>query len=162
MQIRIRHHDGREESIELDAARTIRLGRRSSADVVIGGPGVRSLHLGILARHGAFTAVAFKRVGKIRVNGRLVRKAVLRDGDRIQAGENWIEVVGTQPEPDDRLAKGSKPHESRQNRFRTSPTREETGKYPGTKCSTTSAGSAAWKICQATCRASRSRSTCKN
>ncbi len=131
MQIRIRHHDGREESIELDAARTIRLGRRSSADVVIGGPGVRSLHLGILARHGAFTAVAFKRVGKIRVNGRLVRKAVLQDGDRIQAGENWIEVVGTQPEPVDRLAKGSKPHESRQNRFRTSTAREETGEYPG-------------------------------
>ncbi len=94
MRILIRHQDGREESIELDASQTLRVGARSSADVVLSGTDVSPLHLGILLRHGVFVAVAFKKVGKICVNGRRVRKAVLHAGDQIAVGANLIDVIG--------------------------------------------------------------------
>ncbi len=93
MQIRIRYHDGREECLELDARGTLRFGRRSTADIQLGGPDVRSLHFGILLRDGAFTVVAFKKVGKISVNGKMVRKHILQVGDRIEVGNNRIEVL---------------------------------------------------------------------
>ncbi len=110
MQIRIRHHDGREERVELDAQQTLRFGRRGSADVKISGPAVRSLHFGILMRRGAFTVVAFKKVGKIRVNGSMVRKHILRVGDRIEVGDNLIEVIAAREDEEPTGAASTERH----------------------------------------------------
>ncbi len=93
MHIFIQHADGRQQYLELDASRTLRFGTRSSVDVKFSGAEVESQHLGILLRDGAFVAVAYKRVGKICVNGSMVRKHTLQVGDLIQVGRNLIEVI---------------------------------------------------------------------
>ncbi len=95
MQIRIQHADGREECVTLDASQTLRFGSRRSADVVLQGAGVFPIHFGILWHREAFTAVPSQLARKIRVNGSRVRRAVLRDGDRIEVGETVLTVLDT-------------------------------------------------------------------
>ena len=95
MQIRIQHADGREECVTLDASQTLRFGSRRSADVVLQGAGVFPIHFGILWHHEAFTAVPSQLARKIRVNGSRVRRAVLRDGDRIEVGDTVLTVLDT-------------------------------------------------------------------
>ncbi len=95
MQIRIQHADGREECVTLDVSQTLRFGSRRSADVVLQGEGVFPIHFGILWHREAFTAVPSQLARKIRVNGSRVRKAVLRDGDRIEVGGTVLTVLDT-------------------------------------------------------------------
>ena len=93
MRIHIQYPDGREEYVTLEDSRTLRCGTRRSADVVLQGAGIFPIHFGILLHREAFTAVASQRARKIRVNGIRVRKAVLRDGDRIEVGETVLTVL---------------------------------------------------------------------
>ena len=59
------------------------------------GAGVFPIHFGILWHREAFTAVPSQLARKIRVNGSRVRRAVLRDGDRIEVGETVLTVLDT-------------------------------------------------------------------
>lgn len=98
MELVVRQSDGITRSLPLLESQTVKLGASSQADVVCRGEDLQGIHCGILWKRGQFEVRISKGASPVTLNGALVTKAALRDGDVLLVGDVRVEVRST---PDD-------------------------------------------------------------
>ncbi|MFP6766630.1 MAG: PQQ-binding-like beta-propeller repeat protein [Planctomycetaceae bacterium] len=99
MNLEIKYPSGNVESRSLDRDRPLSIGRHSSCDIQIDDEGIGQMH-GRVAWNGAAYEVTAAATDGIEVNGTLVRKSVLAEGDVLRLGSVDIQVAaGTGDDP---------------------------------------------------------------
>jgi len=99
MNLEIKYPSGNVESRSLDHARPLSIGRHVSSDIQIDDDDVGQMH-GRVAWNGAAYEVTAAATDGVEVNGTLVRKSVLAEGDVLRIGSVDIHVAaGTDDAP---------------------------------------------------------------
>ena len=94
--LRVLGASGPPRDIPLDG-RPLTIGRGTDADVVIADPLVSRRHARLGPRGGRLVVVDLESTNGTRVNGDIVREAVVGPGDEIDLGSTRLEIVGPGP-----------------------------------------------------------------